>query len=47
VPAESQASRLLADAAQTSSEARRRVGVTVNQQPDMAAKVVRAWMKEA
>lgn len=33
-------------AMQANSETRTRVGTTVNQQPEMAAKLVRAWMRE-
>jgi flagellar biosynthesis/type III secretory pathway M-ring protein FliF/YscJ len=33
-------------AMQANSETKNRVGATVNQQPDVAAKLVRAWMRE-
>lgn len=34
-------------AAQANTDARRRVGTTVTQQPEVAAKLVRSWMREA
>jgi flagellar biosynthesis/type III secretory pathway M-ring protein FliF/YscJ len=46
--ADAGASRMVPELAgrQVNTDARHRVGLTVNQQPDVAAKLVRAWMRE-